>query len=563
MYNSLSSELANMTHSQRISLIIFFIIGSFWISGCHIKNGLTITSTVQQLSTPTSTAIKNTPTTSPTESVFSIWLDPTLPVGFSKQILENERFSNEISKDTAKVAFEINSGAIRVSDWIFLLVMPFTSLRDDISSIEIKEYWESGELDTAFKKPILMDQNTYNIFQKIWGKPVERSIQIVINDEILEKAWHNDSTFAIIPFEEIRPQWKVITIDGQNPLEKTFNPSKYPLTISINISGKSESIAQIFDLSENDMIQIPATNRDPTKLTIVMVTGTTALTRGIADKMDEQGIEYPAQDILTWFQSADIVHISNEVSFVDGCDHKDGGKFCSKPEYIQLFTSIGTTVVELTGNHLLDFGSEPFLNTLEIFKENGIATYGGGKNLEDARKPFLVEQNGNRFAFLGCNAVGPDYDLASNDQSGANPCDSAWMEEEIRFLTEAGYTVIFTFQHLENCSTIPLAAQMGDFIRAEVAGAIIVSGSQAHCPQIMTLYDHSFIHYGLGNLFFDQMDPVTRREMVDLHIFYDGKYINTRLLTAILEDQSKPRPMTQEERLNFLYGIFQETTWKR
>ena len=563
MYNSLSSEQAIMTIPQRISLIILFIIGSFWISGCHIKNDLTSTSTDQQFSTQIPVTINITPTTSPTESVFSIWLDPTLPAGFTKQILENNNFHNEKSKDATNIAFEMNSDEPKTSEWIYLLVMPFTSLRDDISYTEIKAYWELGELDTAYKKPILMDQNTYSIFQKIWGEPAERSIQIVTSDEILEKAWQDNSTFAIIPFEDLRPQWKVITIDGQNPLEKTFNISKYPLAISINISGKSESIAQLLDFSENGEIQIPATNRDPAKLTIVLVTGTTALTRDIADKMDEQGIEYPAQDILTWFQSADIVHISNEVSFVEGCDHKDGGKFCSKPEYIQLLTSIGTTVVELTGNHLLDFGSQPFLNTLEIFKENGIATYGGGKNLEDARQPFLVEQNGNRFAFLGCNAVGPDYDLASTDLPGANPCDGTWMEDEIRSLTEAGYNVIFTFQHLENCSTIPLAAQMGDFIRAEVAGAIIVSGSQAHCPQIMTLYDHSFIHYGLGNLFFDQMDPVTRREMVDLHIFYEGKYINTRLLTAILEDQSKPRPMTQEERLNFLYGIFQDTTWKR
>jgi hypothetical protein len=552
-----------MTYQLRSLHLIALMIGCFWISSCHPNNVSTYTRTEQLIHTQTPTSVAGIPTATPTELVTTCWLDPALPAGFSKQILENNSIQVGISKGDADVTFEIDSDKPTVSEWVYLLVMPFTSLRDDISFPEIKAYWDSGVPDAIFKKPILMDTDTFRSIQKVWGEPAKSSFQIVASNGILDTAWRDNSIFAIIPFEELEPQWKVITIDNQNPLEKTFDASKYPLTISIGVSGSSENIAQIRDLSENGLIHVPATNRDFKKLTIVMVTGTTALTRDIADKMDEKGIEYPAQDILTWFQSADIVHISNEVSFMVGCEHKDGGKFCSKPEYIQLLTAIGTTVVELTGNHLLDFGPQPFLNTLEIYKENEIATYGGGYNIEAARKPFLIEHNGNRIAFLGCNAVGPDYDLASMDLPGANPCDGIWMEQEITSLISQGYNVIFTFQHMEYCSSIPLAAQTGDFIRAEDAGAIIVSGSQAHCPQTMSLYKRSFIHYGLGNLFFDQMDPVARRELVDLHIFYDGKYINTRLLTAILEDQSKPRPMTQEERLNFLFEILQDTTWKK
>ena len=59
------------------------------------------------------------------------------------------------------------------------------------------------------------------------------------------------------------------------------------------------------------------------------------------------------------------------------------------------------------------------------------------------------------------------------------------------------------------------------------AGATIVSGSQAHHPMVMEFYGGSFIHYGLGNLFFDQMYnetyPIlqgTRKEFIDRHVFY-------------------------------------------
>ena len=93
------------------------------------------------------------------------------------------------------------------------------------------------------------------------------------------------------------------------------------------------------------------------------------------------------------------------------------------------------------------------------------------------------------------------------------------------------------------------------------AGAVVVSGSQAHYPQVMDLYKDNFIHYGLGNLFFDQMDrPVkgTREEFIDRHYFYAGRYIGTELITAMLEDYARPRPMTQSERTDFLTRIFAE-----
>ena len=67
------------------------------------------------------------------------------------------------------------------------------------------------------------------------------------------------------------------------------------------------------------------------------------------------------------------------------------------------------------------------------------------------------------------------------------------------------------------------------------------------------------IYYGLGNLFFDQMDvPVkgTRQEFLDRYIFYDGRLLNVQLVTALLTDYSRPRLMTDAERQSFLKDIY-------
>jgi poly-gamma-glutamate capsule biosynthesis protein CapA/YwtB (metallophosphatase superfamily) len=137
-------------------------------------------------------------------------------------------------------------------------------------------------------------------------------------------------------------------------------------------------------------------------------------------------------------------------------------------------------------------------------------------------------------------------------------------------LKAQGYIIIFTIQHEECYSPSPCYTAEGSFRRAADEGATIVSGTQAHFPQIMEFRNDSFIHYGLGNLFFDQMTYIlpggevideTRREFMDRHIFYDGRYLGTELLTAMLEDYSRPRPMTGTERAKFLSDYFYYSGW--
>ena len=120
------------------------------------------------------------------------------------------------------------------------------------------------------------------------------------------------------------------------------------------------------------------------------MTGVTALSRHIGERMEAKGLTYPAQDIGDWLAAADLTHISNEVSFYEDCPkpgpERADMRFCSSPKYIELLEDVGTDIVELTGNHNLDWGYQPFLDTLEMYQQRGWKTYGGGANLEDANK---------------------------------------------------------------------------------------------------------------------------------------------------------------------------------
>jgi hypothetical protein len=451
--------------------------------------------------------------------------------------------------------------------WVYALAAPFPTITDFVSSHDIRQAWQGKKTVQFSNSPLLVSPETREVFAEIWGAPAVNRVKVLPADQLLTEAWSKQPAWALIPFEDINPRWKVLAVDGLSPLEKNFALDAYALTVDFGFTGKQEILSNILQ-NPSGWATVPTTNRDENKLTVLVMTGTTALTRTTAERMETMGVTFPAEKILPWLRDADLTHISNEIPFSKDCPPavpvRTDWNFCSDPAYIELLKYIDADIIELTGNHVMDWGAGDFLFTLNLYKEGGYKVYGGGRDLDEARQGLLVEDHGNKLAFLGCTQPGPEYAWATDESPGSAPCDREWMASEVSRLTELGYMVIVTFQHIEVYDYLPVPPQRGDFQAMAEAGAVIVSGSQSHFPQGMAFFGDTFLHYGLGNLFFDQMDePVvgTRREFIDRHIFYDGHYIGTQLLTAMLEDHAQPRPMTAEERQALLRDGFKASTW--
>ncbi len=443
--------------------------------------------------------------------------------------------------------------------WVYALVAPFDTIQDEISSEALTALWH-GETSSGWENvQLYLSKPTHAMLESLWGPGNETFLRIASDfEDLISQTWANQPSLAIVPFEELDPRWKVLRIDGLSPLQKTFAANNYFLTSYFSWIGQDPG----------ELPELPVTNRIEDKLTVITMTGVTALVRATGFMMDKYGVTFPGEDIQGWMKEADFTHVSNEVSFDPTCPAQDpnqqGLRFCSRPEYIELLEFVGVDIVELTGNHLMDFRPESLPYTMELYRQRGWTTFGGGENIEVASQPGFIEHNGNRFALLGCNPAGPGGDWAGPGNPGTQPCDWDAFRQQIRELTDQGYLVITTLQYAESYSATPGPQQVADFRSLSEAGAVIVSGSQAHFPQGFEFLNGKLIHYGLGNLFFDQMDyPVvgTRREFLDRHIFYDGRHISTELLTALLENYARPRPMTAEERQVFLQDIFSASGW--
>jgi poly-gamma-glutamate capsule biosynthesis protein CapA/YwtB (metallophosphatase superfamily) len=291
--------------------------------------------------------------------------------------------------------------------------------------------------------------------------------------------------------------------------------------------------------------------------------------------MEQKGVLYPSQKIKGWLTSADIVHVSNEVSFNSDCPpplpNTTTMAFCSAAKYFDLLKDVRARVIENTGNHINDYGWQPFSYTLSLYQQAGMVYFGGGRTITEAQRAITITDHGNVLGFVGCNPVGGAIAWANglNDaRPGSAPCQSPYpvMQAELQKLKASGAVPIATLQYDEqplgeySYNTAPI--QVADFRRLVDAGAAIVSGSQAHFPQGFDLYRGGFIHYGLGNLFFDQMQSLGVRQMfVDRYVIYNGRVLSVESLTGIRDDPAQPRPMTDVERRAFLQTIFKASGW--
>ncbi len=511
---------------------------------------------------PTATAFPTAP------AGLTLWVDPSLPDALRSAVKPPPEIIPVDLKEQALIRLEVGSER-PTSYWVYALVSPFPTLEQGVSSDELRNTWNGNPAGPFAGKPILLDESTLAVLTALWGKPADGAVQVMAAGELTGYAWDRSPWWAIIPFESLGPRWKVLEVDGISPLRKEFDPASYGLAVPVSLNGDAalaEAILSMYAAGSSAAL-VPTGNRDPNKLTVLAMTGVTALVRATAYTMEQRGIKYPAKDIGDWLRDADITHVSNEVPFAKNCPFPDpvqqGMRFCSDPRYIALMEDVGTDIVELTGDHFQDWGEEAMYYTLDLYKERGWLYYGGGEDLQEGRQAVTIEHNGNRLAFIGCNGKGGSFAQAARNHPGAVSCNFEYMEAEIARLRAEGYLPVATFQHFEYYTYRAQPDQVRDFRRLAGAGAVIVSGSQAHQPQAFEFEAGALIHYGLGNLFFDQLDvsQATRQAFIDRHVFYDGRYIGTELLTMLFVDYARARPMTSGEREELLRAVFNASGW--
>lgn len=448
------------------------------------------------------------------------------------------------------------NGAIPLLERYYVVVAPFDTVTDDIALDDLRLRWQGLKPaslyvseEAALDLPAVLGVRRVSVVDRAsWTALFENTADAI----------------GIMPFDELDPRYKVLTVNGINALSNRLDPTQYPLAVGLTVHGAGAP--QVAALLQPTIDK--RTNRNASLLTTLIMTGVTAMSRTTAAKMEEKGYDYPAAVISGTLRAADITHISNEVPFLSDCQVNatpNNLVMCSHTNYWAALEAVGTDIVGLSGNHVNDFGRTGARESISWYRDNDIAIYGSGMNVQEACAPLLWYHNGTRFAFLAALAFGPDFAWATDDQPGA--CYYYDHKEEflasIRQLSQQVDVVAVELQYEETYNPYPTSRQVEEFRELRAAGAVLVTGVQSHVPQSLEPYGADepggagMIVYGLGNLFFDQMQSwPTRSELYIRHTFYDGRLLSTEILTGVLEDFAQPRWATAEERASILNEIF-------
>ncbi len=202
------------------------------------------------------------------------------------------------------------------------------------------------------------------------------------------------------------------------------------------------------------------------------------------------------------------------------------------PESAIAIRDAGFNVVSFAGNHCMDWGQEAFFDTIESLEGQGISVIGVGRNIQEARRPALLDIKGTKIAFLAYNSILPMAYWAEVDRPGCVPMRAWTFYEQIEHDQPGTPCRIHTFPHRDDLKAmkddIQKAKSENDivilsmhwgihFVRAHLAdyqrefamvaidcGADLILGHHAHILKGIEVYKGKVITYSLGNFAIEQ-----------------------------------------------------------
>jgi len=207
-------------------------------------------------------------------------------------------------------------------------------------------------------------------------------------------------------------------------------------------------------------------------------------------------------DVLPLFKAADRVLVNLECALTEteGRIPKCGPNLKGPVESAETLKKAGVTDVGLANNHMFDFGLQGMLDTIEAVEKAGINWTGAGKNVEDSRKPLVMEFGGKTLAIIA--VVEHEYTYALDDQMGATPFDPFETITDVYEAKKKYDYVIVTYHGAKEQCRYP-SPRLMKACRAMVhMGADAVLCQHSHIIGCYEKYEDGLILYGQGNFNF-------------------------------------------------------------
>lgn len=233
----------------------------------------------------------------------------------------------------------------------------------------------------------------------------------------------------------------------------------------------------------------------------VMFGGDLMYDRHIRQFCQENGYQFPLSQLHSLLNQQDLVVANLEgpvtanqsvsVNTIPGTTNNF--IFTFDPQAAPALTAANIKLVNLGNNHILNFGSEGYRQTLEYLDQEGINYYGqiGSQVSADSQQlSYIYEQHDFKIGFVNYNQFA---------DTGLEPA----LAEIERIAPQTDWVVVTPhwgneYVYDPNDTIKSWAQQLVD------AGADLVIGAHPHVIQVNEVYQGKRIYYSLGNFVFDQ-----------------------------------------------------------
>jgi poly-gamma-glutamate capsule biosynthesis protein CapA/YwtB (metallophosphatase superfamily) len=227
---------------------------------------------------------------------------------------------------------------------------------------------------------------------------------------------------------------------------------------------------------------------------------------------DVEWAKHPFRRVRDVFRAADMTFVNLESPLSDRALRT--GAFVTPTGFTAGLVDAGIELVSIANNHMMDAQLWGLYDTLDSLEKAGVHAIGAGRNLSQARQPYVVEKKGIRMAFLAYSQSensGPSG-FALPSRAGVAPLDPMLIEEDIQRIKESVDHVILSF-HWDlfefdasksfdlHCEAIAFAHRMIDI------GADAILGHHSHVPRAVEYYKGRPILYSMGHLIFSYGVP--------------------------------------------------------
>ena len=217
------------------------------------------------------------------------------------------------------------------------------------------------------------------------------------------------------------------------------------------------------------------------------------------------------------------------------------------PEYAIGLVEAGFDVVTLANNHTLDYGIEGLGNTIKTLDSIGVAHCGAGLDLEQARKPAVIEKKGHRIAVLGYSMTFPQEFWAKDSAGGTCYPSLKYMKKSILECDSLYDFTVVTFHWGSELKNYPKQYQRDYAHQAIDCGADLVIGHHPHVLQGLEIYKNRLIAYSLGNFSFASYSNKATESIILKTYLSDSGLLFAKVIPISVNNSEvafQPKPLT-------------------